>query len=372
MGTCVECVPMVHDCRVIHVQVAQSYDVTVQCDSLARSGEMIRSLTCAPKLCVVTDTNVAMLHLPALAASLDAAGFEVITCVVPAGEQHKTLSTIQHIYDTFLPTRIDRNTPLVSLGGGVVGDMTGFAAASILRGVPFVQIPTTLLSMVDASVGGKTGIDHPCGKNLIGAFHQPLGVLVDPSVLRTLPKRELCGGLAECIKHDIIRDAGGFGVLEADIERALHLDLDYLVDLISHNIAIKARVVEADPFEKAQRATLNFGHTFGHAIETLSNYTYSHGESVALGMVAAARAAVELGILEAAALERIVNLLVRAGLPTGKLTLDVDAVVNAMAFDKKVSGKKVRFVLPDRIGHVVIRDDLSPQLIHRAVDSLRR
>ena len=363
---------MILDCRVIHVQVAQPYDVTVQCGSLARAGEMIRSLTAAPKLCVVTDTNVAPLYLPALSASLRAAGFEAFVCVLPAGEQHKTIASIQHIYDTFLPAKIDRNTPLVSLGGGVVGDMTGFAAATILRGVPFVQIPTTLLSMVDASIGGKTGIDHPCGKNLIGAFHQPLGVLVDPGLLRTLPRRELSGGLAECIKHDIIRDAAGFGVLEADIERALQLDMDYLVNLLSHNIALKARIVEADPFEKAERATLNFGHTFGHAIETLSNYSYSHGESVALGMVAAARAAVELGILEAAALERIVKVIIRAGLPTGKLLLDVDAVVHAMAFDKKVSGNKIRFVLPDRIGHVVIREDLSPQLIHRAVDSLRR
>ena len=352
------------------MQVAQPYDVTVQCDSLPRAGGMIRSLTAAGKLCVVTDSNVAPLHLPVLSASLASAGFEVITCVLPAGEQHKTLASIGRIYDTLLPARIDRNTPLVSLGGGVVGDMTGFAAATILRGVPFVQIPTTLLSMVDASVGGKTGIDHGCGKNLIGAFHQPLGVLVDPAVLQTLPRRELCGGLAECIKHEIIRDAAGFGVLESDIGRALQLDMDYLVDLLSHNIAIKARVVEADPFEKAERAHLNFGHTFGHAIETISNYTYSHGESIALGMVAAARAAVELGILEPAAMERIVSVIARAGLPTGKFTLDVDAVVGAMAFDKKVSGKKVRFVLPDRIGHVVIRDDLSPELVHRAVESL--
>lgn len=363
---------MLHDCRVIHIEVSQPYDVTVQCGSLARAGEIMQSITDCAKLCVVTDSHVGPLHLPTLEASLRTAGFDVITCTLPAGEQHKTLASIQRIYDAFLSSRIDRQTPLLSLGGGVVGDMTGFAAATILRGVPFVQIPTSLLSMVDASVGGKTGIDHPCGKNLIGAFHQPAAVLVDPAVLTTLPRRELCGGLAECIKHEIIRDSSGFEVLEAEVPRALRLDLDYLVDLLAHNISIKARVVEADPFEKAERAHLNFGHTFGHAIETVSNYTYSHGEAVAMGMVAASRAAVSLGMLEAAAADRISRVIARAGLPTGEMILDTDAIVNAMAFDKKVAGKRLRFVLPDRIGHVVIRDDLSPQIIRRAVESLKQ
>ena len=180
--------------------------------------------------------------------------------------------------------------------------MTGFAAATILRGVPFIQIPTTLLAMVDASVGGKTGIDHPCGKNLIGAFHQPLAVLIDPETLLTLPDRELIGGLAECIKHDIIRDATHFAGLPAILAQARKRDIPTLTQLVAHNVAIKARVVEADPLEKGDRAHLNFGHTFAHAFESVSNFTYSHGEAVALGMVAASRLARNLNLIDAAAM----------------------------------------------------------------------
>jgi 3-dehydroquinate synthase len=225
--------------------------------------------------------------------------------------------------------------------------------------------------MVDASVGGKTGINHAVGKNLIGAFHQPVAVLIDPAVLKTLPARELRGGLAECIKHDIIRDAEGFARLERDIGRALQLDLDYLTQLIAHNVAIKARVVEADPFEHGERAHLNFGHTFGHAIETVSRYAYSHGECVALGMVAASRLAVDLGMLDEPSRRRIVGVIEQAKLPIGRLELPTKDVVDTMIFDKKVRGGKVRFVLPDRIGHVMIRDDVPPELVTRAVDSLR-
>jgi 3-dehydroquinate synthase len=275
------------------------------------------------------------------------------------------------MYDTLLSARVERSTPILALGGGVIGDMTGFVAATILRGVPFVQIPTTLLAMVDASVGGKTGINHAVGKNLIGSFHQPIAVLIDPSVLKTLPARDLHGGLAECIKHEIIRDAAGFDRLERDIDRALQLDLSYLTQLIAHNVAIKARVVEADPFERGERAHLNFGHTFGHAIETVSHYDYSHGECVALGMAAAARMAVDLGILDESSRRRIVAVIERAQLPVRGLKLATKLVVDAMVFDKKVRGGKVRFVLPDRIGHAVIRDDVPPELVTRAVESLR-
>src|SRR3712207_6452040 len=189
----------------------------------------------------------------------------------------------------------------------MIGDMAGFIAATVLRGIPFVQIPTTLLAMVDASVGGKTGVNHAVGKNLIGAFHQPIAVFADVETLRTLPPRELRGGLAECIKHDVIRDADGFAKLEQNIHRALSLDMQYLSELVAHNVAIKARVVEADPFEKGERAHLNFGHTFGHAIETVSHYEYSHGESVALGMAAAAHLAVELKMLDETSKRRIVR-----------------------------------------------------------------
>ena len=347
------------------------YKVQVEPGLLQRLGAEVRKLTSSAKLCLVTDSNLQKHHLPTVLASLQGAGFHVLTAINPAGEQHKTFAQINHLYSTFLPAGIDRKTPLLALGGGVVGDMTGFAAATILRGVPFIQVPTTLLSMVDASVGGKTGIDHPCGKNLIGAFHQPRGVFIDPATLLTLPQRELASGLAECIKHDIIRDAAHFALLEKNISLAIQRDVNYLAALIAHNVAIKARVVEADPFEKAERAHLNFGHTFGHAFEKVSNYQYSHGEAVALGIVAASHLACDLGMLDAAMVQRIIRLLSAAGLPTGKLTLDADACVAAMAFDKKNLEGSIRFVLPDQLGHVVIRNDIPTSAVIRAIACLK-
>ena len=355
----------------VRVPGSQPYDITVAPGLLARAGSILRGLTKSAKAAVVTDSHVGPLHLPALEQSLRAAGFDAVTATLPAGEGHKTLSDLLPVYDAVLGARIERSTPLLALGGGVVGDMAGFVAASVLRGIPFVQVPTTLLAMVDASVGGKTGVNHAVGKNLIGAFHQPIAVLIDPAVLKTLPRRELIGGLAECIKHDIIRDAEGFARLEREVGRALSLDIDYLADLIAHNVSIKGRVVEADPFEKGERAHLNFGHTFGHAIETVSNYSYSHGECVALGMTAAADAAHRLGMLDGESRRRIVSVIENSGLPTRGLKLEVEEVVRAMLFDKKVRAGKVRFVLPDRIGHVIIRDDVSADVVRAAVTSLK-
>jgi 3-dehydroquinate synthase len=299
------------------------YKVTIHPGLLRDLAASVIAVTKSRKCCIVTDTNLQQHHLATLQASLSAAGLEAITCVLPAGEQHKTLSTIARIYDSVLPAGIDRKTPLIALGGGVIGDMTGFAAATILRGVPFIQIPTTLLAMVDASVGGKTGIDHLCGKNLIGAFHQPIAVLIDPETLLTLPDRELIGGLAECIKHDIIRDAAHFASLPAILAQARKRDIPTLAQLVAHNVAIKARVVEADPLEKGERAHLNFGHTFAHAFETVSNFAYSHGEAVALGMVAASRLARDLNLLDSASMVVISRTIAAAGLPTGQLTLEI-------------------------------------------------
>jgi 3-dehydroquinate synthase len=361
---------MSHTVRVA-VPNTPPYDITVAPGTLARAGELLRNLSKSGKAVVVTDAHLASTHLPTLTESLKRAGFDPITATLPPGEDHKTLADLLPVYDAVLGARVERTTPVLALGGGVVGDMTGFVAATVLRGVPFVQIPTTLLAMVDASVGGKTGVNHPVGKNLIGAFHQPIAVLIDPEVLRTLPPRELRGGLAECIKHDVIRDADGFARLERDVARALALDIAYLTDLIAHNVAIKARVVEADPFERGERAHLNFGHTFGHAIETVSHYAYSHGECVALGMAAAAHAAVALKMIDGGTRLRILNVIRAAGLPASGLTLDVAQVCDAMLFDKKVRAGRVRFILPDRIGHVTIRDDVPEQVVRDAVASLR-
>ena len=347
------------------------YEITIRPGLLSDVGTLLAKLSRSRRAGVITDSQVGPLYLGPVSLSLRGAGIEPVTSIVPAGEDHKTLGDLAPVYDALLSAKIERSTPILALGGGVIGDLAGFAAATVLRGVPLVQVPTTLLAMVDASVGGKTGINHAVGKNLIGAFHQPIAVLIDPAVLKTLPARELSSGLAECIKHDIIRDADGFARLEQDIGRALPLDLDYLTHLIAHNVAIKARVVEADPFESGERAHLNFGHTFGHAIESVSRYTYSHGQCVALGMAAASQLAVDLGMLDAASRRRILAVIQHAKLPVGGLTLATKDVVDAMIFDKKVRGGKVRFVLPDRIGHVVIHDDVPPELVTRAVDSLR-
>ena len=348
------------------------YDIVICRGLLSAVGEHIAKLCKSKKAAIITDSHVGPRYATAVIDSLKQAGIDASVATIPAGEDHKTIADLLPVYDLLLGGKIERSTPVLALGGGVIGDMAGFIAATVLRGVPFVQIPTTLLAMVDASVGGKTGVNHSAGKNLIGAFHQPIAVLIDPDVLRTLPERELRGGLAECIKHDIIRDAQGFAHLERDIDKALKLDLDYLAQLVAHNVAIKARVVEADPFEKGERAHLNFGHTFGHAIESVSQYSYSHGECVALGMAAAARAAADLQMIDEASRRRIVASIERAGLPVRGMRLDTRSIVDAMIFDKKVKGGRVRFVLPDRIGHVVIRDDVPEKVVVEAVESLRQ
>lgn len=348
------------------------YDVLIEPGLLDRAGEVVRSASPAGKACLVTDANVAAAgHAARVRRSLESAGYQVLEHALPAGEAHKTVAAVAALYDAFLPAGIDRRTPVVAVGGGVVGDVAGFAAATMLRGLPVVQVPTTLLSMVDASVGGKTGVDHPAGKNLVGAFHQPAAVLADPATLLTLPPRELRGGLAECIKHDIIRDAAHFDLLGQAIDRALALDVAALAELVAHNVAIKARVVAADPLERGERAHLNFGHTFGHAVELVSDFSISHGEAVAIGMVAACRAAVAMGMLDAASAGRVAAMIERAGLPTrSPVKLDVDRLVAAMSRDKKAVGAKVRFVLPDQIGHVVVRDDVPEQTVRDALESV--
>jgi 3-dehydroquinate synthase len=359
--------------EVIHVNLGDQhgYDILVRPGILRQAGEWLRENLPSGKAAIVTDSNVADTHGKVLSESLSAAGITPIVAVIPAGEKHKNLHHLLPVYDQILSAKIERSTPLLAVGGGVVGDMGGFAAATILRGIPFVQVPTTLLAMVDASIGGKTGVDHAAGKNLIGAFWQPRGVLIDPGVLATLPPREFRSGLAECIKHNLIRDAAAFAEMEKDIDRIIGKDADALTDLIAHNARIKARVVEADPLEKGERAHLNFGHTFGHAIESVSGFSYSHGESVALGMTAAAFVSRELKLIDEPSRLRIVKIIQNAGLPTGGLSLDVPEITAAMKFDKKVKAGKIRFVLLDGIGRAVVRDDVPPELVQRAVESLR-
>lgn len=353
-----------------------AYEVCVERGLLDTMGQRLlslglRGLKAGAKVALITDGNVAGLHAEAAEAALARAGFAVVNVVIPAGEQHKTLHHVSAVYDQLLGAPVERSTPVIALGGGVIGDMAGFAAATVLRGLPLIQCPTTLLAMVDASVGGKTGVNHRVGKNLIGAFYQPRAVLIDPEVLRTLPAGELRSGLAECIKHDVIRDAEGFARLERDIHRAADLDIDYLQELVEHNVAIKAAVVAADPFERGERAHLNFGHTFGHAIENVSRYAFSHGQCVAFGMIAACHVACGLGMLTQEEADRVTKVIARAGLLTRGTRLDSEAVMAAMAYDKKVEASRVRLILPDRIGHVVIRDDAPAELLRAALESVR-
>jgi 3-dehydroquinate synthase len=348
---------------------AGRYEVTIQPGLLGRVGALIPNSS--GLAVIITDSRVGPIWADTVEKSLRDAGRRVIVVTFPPGETHKTIATVSDLYDRILPMGIERSSIVIALGGGLVGDLAGFVAATLLRGLPFVQVPTTLLAMVDASVGGKTGVNHAFGKNLIGAFHQPKAVLIDPAVLKSLPIDDLRGGLAECIKHDIIRDAEGFAHLEETIESALAVDVPYLANLVAHNVGIKAAVVAADPFETGERAHLNFGHTFGHAIETICEYRYSHGQCVALGMTAASRLAVSMNMLDAVSCDRIIALINKAGLPTGGLHCSAKPVVDAMLFDKKMKDRRVRFVLPERIGHVVIRDDVPSELVMAAVESLR-
>ena len=358
--------------RTVAVQIEPNpYNVTIQPGLLADAGKLLRSISRTDKAAIITDSRVTAFHAQPLADSLEKVGIESVLVIIPAGESHKTLPHLLPVYDRLLASRIERSTPVIALGGGVIGDMAGFVAATILRGVPFIQMPTTLLAMVDASVGGKTGVDHSMGKNLIGAFYQPKAVFADPSLLGTLPMPELRSGLAECIKHDLIRDADHFKKLAKILPAALTLDPKALTDLIAHNVEIKARVVAADPHERGERAHLNLGHTFGHAIETVSNFSYSHGEAVSLGVVAATYVSEKLGWLNEDDREAILQTLQLAGLPTGKLTIDGSAVYQAMKSDKKVQDGQIRLVLLEQIGKVVVRQNVPEATIREAIESLR-
>ena len=358
----------------VPVEFADSrYDVTIRPGLIGDAGAALRAVSKARRAAVVTDEHVGPLHSAALADSLAAAGFEVVAVTLPCGEGHKTLASVSTIYDALLAARIERTTPVLGLGGGIVGDTAAFAAATVLRGVPYAAVPTSLLAMVDASVGGKTGVNHAAGKNLIGAFWSPAAVLIDPAVLATLPDAELRAGLAECVKHDVIRDASHFAAMERDAGRALSRDVAYLTDLVAHNVRIKAAVVRADPFERGERAHLNYGHTFGHAIEAATRHAVGHGEAVALGMVAAGRMAVALGMFDAAGQSRVEALLQAIGLPTGGLSrhgVSASAVVDAMGSDKKVEAGRVRFVLAESIGRVVLRDDVPAAAVAAAVEGV--
>lgn len=354
---------------VVHTPFA-SYPVIVQPGALGQAGAICRDRGLDGRAFLVTDSAVAPLFAEAAGRAFVTAGYAIRPFSIPAGEEHKSLATVATVYDWLLSERAERSDFVVCLGGGVVTDLAGFVAATYLRGVPFVHIPTSLLAMVDAAIGGKTGVDHPRGKNMIGAFAQPRAVIVDPAVLRTLPERHLRAGWAEVLKHGLILDAG----LVADLEReAGDANVMMSPDLIARSVAIKAEIVSEDERESGRRTLLNYGHTIGHAIEAVTGYSrYLHGEAVAIGMRAAGLIACEVGLLSEDGFARQQRLIRAYGLPESAPGLDVDAVLEATLVDKKVRGGAVRWVLLDGVGRATVRDRVPDDVVRRAVEAVLR
>ena len=335
---------------------------------LAELPVRMREAGLAPGLClVVTDEHLAPLYGDTLVRGLEAAGWLPRLVTLPAGETTKSPTHLQHIYDAALEAGIDRKTPVVALGGGVVGDLAGYAAATLLRGVPLVQVPTTLISLVDSAIGGKTGINHAAGKNLIGAFHQPHLVYADLEVLRTLPEREWFSGLAEVVKHALIADAALFETLERHWDRVLARDMALIPGILHRAAQIKIEVVQEDERESGRRAILNFGHTFGHAIEKVAGYgAFTHGEAVAIGMIAALHLSRSLHPgLDIDAAERLVRRIPVSGTLSG---FSRSALREAMQSDKKKAGSRLRFVVLQRLGEAAVAEQVAEETIDAAWD----
>jgi 3-dehydroquinate synthase len=340
-----------------------SYPIHVAEGLLDRLGPLVRSVSQGERITVVSNATVAPHYRAPVLASLRAAGWSPFVCTIPDGERHKTLDTAASLYAQFVQEGLDRSGIVLALGGGVVCDMAGFVAATYMRGVPVVQVPTSLLAMVDASVGGKTGVDLPQGKNLVGAFKQPELVAIDPAVLDTLPPKEIASGMAELIKHAVIADRELFDEMQASI-----IDQSW-ARRIARSLQVKIDVVEQDPYERGWRAVLNLGHTVGHALEQVSNYRLRHGESVSIGMVAAARISAAMGLSEPSVAQRLAVLLSAHDLPVACPAFDPEKVWTAVGRDKKKRGKALRWVLPRQIGQVEIVENVPREVV---LDTLAR
>ncbi len=346
---------------------ARSYPIHIGSGVLSDIGALLQERQLRTKqVAVVTDTSVAQYYREPLVHSLTAAGYEPLVIELPPGEQQKSLATLSGLYDTLIKERLERRAPLIALGGGVIGDLTGFAAATFQRGVPFVQVPTTLLAQIDASVGGKTAVNHPSGKNLIGAFYQPRLVLIDVDTLKTLPRREFLAGVAEVIKYGAILSPDLFILLEERLETLLALDPLLLTGIIKTCCQLKALVVEEDETEGGYRAILNFGHTLGHAVESATAYTrFLHGEAVAVGMAFAARLSAQHGLCREATQERICRLIQQAGLPLKvPKTLTKEDLIRGLQADKKVEDGKVKFVCLEEIGKTRFMHMSAQDILH--------
>lgn len=353
----------------IAVQAASGrYEIHCRNGALDDLGALMRDAGLRGAAFVVSDGRVAPLFGERALSSLRAAGFDASLYAFPAGEASKTLETVRAVYDWLLEARAERSSPVVALGGGVVGDLAGFAAATYLRGVPFVQAPTSLLAMVDAAIGGKVAVDHPRGKNLIGAFYPPRLVVEDPALLAALPPRSLAEGFAEAIKHGLIMDPPMLDALERDAAALLAADATTIAGIVARNAALKAAVVSEDEREDGRRMILNYGHTTGHAIEVVTGYRdIRHGEAIAAGMMAAAEIGRRIGITPPGVGERQAALFERYGLPRRIPGIDAGAVAEAMLYDKKVAAKRVRWVLLEGFGKPVVRDDVPDAIVREAL-----
>ncbi len=353
------------------------YEVVVWRNGLQHIGEELTrvGIKTGTKILVVTNNDVAVPYAKLFLDSLKKSGFEPKLLVLEAGEDQKNPESIALIHDAAYSAKLERGSLMIALGGGVVGDMAGFAAATWLRGISIVQVPTTLLAMVDASIGGKTGVNHKCGKNLIGAFHQPKLVLIDPATLNTLPEREFRAGMAEIIKYGVIGDSKLFTLLEKskDLKNLEALDNETLEELIHLSCSAKAKIVSLDTKEGGLRAILNYGHTFGHVIETLCGYgNWLHGEAVSMGMIAIGKLAIQLESWSKKDYERQKALLKKAGLPIVWPSLNQEEIFRVLQGDKKVKAGKIRFIIPRKIGEVEIRDDISIDKISQFILSLAK
>lgn len=347
----------------------RGYDIHIDRGLMDGLGPVMREFGFSPLVVVVSNPTVYGLYGERLSASLEKVGYQCLPVLIPDGESYKDYFWAYHILTELLKKRLDRNSCLVALGGGVVGDITGFSAALYMRGIHFVQVPTTLLAQVDSSVGGKTGVNHALGKNMLGAFYQPRLVWIDTSTLETLPRRELLCGIAEIIKYGVIWDAEFFRFMEESKDRVLGLDPDAIKHLVRRSCEIKAAVVSEDEREAGLRAILNFGHTIGHSVETETGYTrFLHGEAVAIGMYYAARLSEMLGSMEVGGAGRIRTLLEAYGLPWElPADLEPDALISHMRLDKKAIAGEMKFILPEKIGRVGIHKGVRSSDIRKAL-----
>lgn len=344
-----------------------SYTIYVGSGSLLRLNELKTSMRLSSTALLITDETVGALYGEQVVRMLEQAGFQVQIKTIVPGEESKSLSAAEEIYTKAIAMRLDRLSPIVALGGGVVGDLAGFVAATYMRGVPFIQIPTSLLAQVDSSVGGKVAVNHPLGKNMIGAFYQPKMVLIDPAMLDSLPERELATGLAELIKHGLIRDSRLFAELEQDYAAVWQKDKALFTRLISRSCRIKADVVQQDEKETDVRMILNFGHTIGHAIEKATNFAYSHGEAVAIGMYGAALISRDVGLCSQQTVEQVCGILQKYRLPLQVRGCTAGQLAAYLLRDKKAINGKINWVLLTGIGSVVVRNDIPEQIVLSAI-----